>query len=311
MVKLRKIAAIVVTAAILAVVYVNLDASKFLAVFRQLNWIWFAVSILIFVPIFMLRAWRLNLLFESKLGLSNAIRCSLAGNSLSLVLPSKGGELAKMFFLRRHVTDELPVCASIVVYERVLDVAAIAVVFFAGLIFIPDQRPVFLISILCAGGLLVLVFLYFALHLAPGAKRWMERWPDWLKLPRKFIINSHETVREKVYGPHSTAIVLQSFALWMIHLGQFYCFFQAVSYAGPASTITAYVPAAIIVGLIPITIAGIGTRDTAIILLFAPWSVREPLAFVALLSHLRFILPGLCGIWFAHDYIRGEKRDSK
>jgi uncharacterized membrane protein YbhN (UPF0104 family) len=68
-------------------------------------------------------------------------------------------------------------------------------------------------------------------------------------------------------------------------------------------TIVGLVPAAIVVGLLPITVAGLGTRDVAMIVLFAPWAPAEMMAGIALLSHLRYILPGLAGLVSVRQFL--------
>ena len=69
-----------------------------------------------------------------------------------------------------------------------------------------------------------------------------------------------------------------------------------MGFNGPTTAILGLVPVAIIIGLIPITLAGIGTRDAALIVLFSPWASAEMMAGAALLSHLRYFLPGLAGL---------------
>jgi len=53
------------------------------------------------------------------------------------------------------------------------------------------------------------------------------------------------------------------------------------------------VPIAIFVGLLPITLAGIGTRDGALVALIAPHAVA---ALVGLFSTLRYVVMALLGV---------------
>ncbi len=54
-----------------------------------------------------------------------------------------------------------------------------------------------------------------------------------------------------------------------------YCFFQAFRAAVPFSLILTYLPIAIFIGLIPVTLAGMGTRDAALIGFFSAYARPE------------------------------------
>jgi len=60
---------------------------------------------------------------------------------------------------------------------------------------------------------------------------------------------------------------------------------------------------AILAGLVPLTMAGVGTRDAATIYLFAPFLSAAAGAVLGLMLTLRYILPGLAGLPFLADYI--------
>lgn len=303
---LRRIIALLVTAAILGALYSRLDLPRITAAITEIDWVWFAAGMAAFIPIFAIRAWRLNGLLKEEIGLRNALRTILAGSSLNLLLPSKGGEIAKTFFIRKHVTASLSTCTAVVIFERILDVAALLLIFALGLLLVDDQRPFNAVALLGAAGLATVIGGYFVLHLWPPARRWSSSWSGKLAPIGKHVSNSHSVVSALVRDRRMIGVSASSLGLWIVHLAQFYCFFAAVSYAGPAATVIAYVPAAIIIGLIPVTIAGIGTRDVALIVLFAPWAPQESVAIVGLLSHLRYFVPGFFGIWFAQSYLRGD-----
>ncbi len=303
---IRRIGAPILTVIILVALYSQLELSRIGEELLSLDWVWIAASIILFLPIFWIRAWRFNMLMDHQLGLSNALKVIFASSSLNLILPSKGGEIAKIFFIREHVVKDISSTTALVVYERVLDVAGLVFFFAIGLIWIDDQRPLYVATSLGAIGLGAIVLAYFAVHLMPRVRQWITRWPDRVARFRDGIGQSRDAVSGAVRGQFSVQIFFSTILLWAVHLAQFFCFFAAVKFIGPVSAIVAYVPAAIVVGLLPLTVAGIGTRDAALILLFAPWSAEEPLALIGMLAVLRIVLPGMCGIWFTHDYVRGK-----
>ena len=53
---------------------------------------------------------------------------------------------------------------------------------------------------------------------------------------------------------------------------------------------------AIFAGLLPVTLWGIGTRDVALVWMFADVAPAPAMAVVGMLTALRYIVPGLAGI---------------
>jgi len=76
--------------------------------------------------------------------------------------------------------------------------------------------------------------------------------------------------------PHNKFKLLTTFSLsicnWMTNISMTYFFYLALGAHVPLIVIVTYLPIAIFVGLIPLTIAGMGTRDAAIIKLFQPYA---------------------------------------
>ena len=64
------------------------------------------------------------------------------------------------------------------------------------------------------------------------------------------------------------------------------------------------VPVAIIIGMIPITFNGIGTRDSALIFLFMNYVPVPLIAGVGILATLRNIIPALFGLPFLNKMLR-------
>jgi uncharacterized membrane protein YbhN (UPF0104 family) len=106
-------------------------------------------------------------------------------------------------------------------------------------------------------------------------------------------------------------IVSLSLAIWFLHLAQIYMFFEALRASVPLPAFTAFLPLAIFVGLLPFSIAGIGTRDAALILLFSPYHPGGVLAGVGFCLSLRYVLPALAGLPFLHRYLTLPKTEAR
>jgi hypothetical protein len=67
------------------------------------------------------------------------------------------------------------------------------------------------------------------------------------------------------------------------------------------SYIYSLVPIAIFAGLLPVTVAGIGTRDAALLALFSGMEQSSLIMAVGALSSLRYFVPSLLGIPFYYS----------
>ncbi len=304
MTSVKRLVAPAVSVLILAAIFTQIEPGRLGSYFAGMDWRWFGASMLAFVPDFLIRTFRVRYMMGEELRYSDAFGTILASSSLSVVLPSKGGELAKGFFLSRHVSADLKTCFAAVIFERVMDVAALVLIMFAGLALIGDDR--YVLAGVWLGGLVILgcAAVYLAVHLKGAAAEWVRRGVGWIPKVADFLDASRSYVLDLAGSGKILPLAGCSLALWLVHVLQFSCFFEALGYPGPGVTILAYVPAAIFIGLLPVTIAGVGTRELALIFLFAPWAPAELAVGVGLLSHLRYLLPGIAGIGVTHRYLK-------
>ena len=68
-----------------------------------------------------------------------------------------------------------------------------------------------------------------------------------------------------------------------------------------------YVPIALIVASIPVTIGGMGTRDLTLIGLLSPLAPREIIVLGGLLISLRYFIPASIGLLFIQDALEYVK----
>ncbi len=300
---LKRILALLVSAAILIAIFSRIDPQSFLERFTDINWSWFVLSMLVFVPIYIMRCAVLRILLDGEIGFGNALRSILAGDALNMILPSKGGDLAKGGLIYRHVDADLKTCFSVVLLERVLDVTALALILLAGAAILGDASKPQSAAVLIGLAFLLGSATYFTFHLwnirSDRIKSLVSRLPkvtDFIDTSRTFV---RKLVGSKKFPPLFSLVI----AMWLVNVFQFYCFFQVLDYQGPWTAVLAYVPAVIFIGLLPITVAGLGTRDLALIFFFLPWAPPELTAGVGLLSHLRYLLPSLVGGGITYLYI--------
>ena len=217
-------------------------------------------AMLLFVPQTVVSAWRWKALVAPvcRISLLLAIRQTLAASALNLAVPSKLGDLSKAGMLPTRQSGERLGLAARVTAEKLADVIALTLLMAAGWL----TTETGYLAVLLAGVWLA--------HL--GINKVRKNWRSWWSL------------------------VPGSLTLWCLHLAQFHLFLWAAGVeATPADTLTR-VPLAVFAGLLPVAMMGIGTRDAALIWLFADLAPASIMAAVGLLTALRYLVPGAIGI---------------
>ena len=105
-------------------------------------------------------------------------------------------------------------------------------------------------------------------------------------------------------------VAFTSIVIWLLHLLQIWMFILALRAWAPFLANLALSPLAILAGLLPLTFAGVGTRDAALVFFYAPYFDAPTAAALGLLCTARYVLPALGGLPFAGPYlnsVRAEK----
>jgi hypothetical protein len=301
--RVRQLLSLAVSLVVLAALYRALDLEGLGRVFAQASPLWLAISVGAIVPIKLLQAWRLKRLMPavSLLSYPASIRLILLADVMNLVLPSKAGDLAKSWFMKGRGELSGSLAFSLVVFEKACDVLALLAWCAVGLLSMPGKsRPLQLltwgVTAALAAGLLLLLSRRFAGHafgtvwmLAPPLRRRTERlaeaWGD--------VLTHFRTRRAR-----TAEIAVLSLLLWGIQFEQVRLFALAVGGRVPALANLGLAPLAILAGLVPLTFAGLGTRDAALVALYRPWLPAATAAAVGLLTSTRYLLPALAGLPF-------------
>jgi hypothetical protein len=124
---------------------------------------------------------------------------------------------------------------------------------------------------------------------------------------KHFLLDTQEYFNELKGDQKELAFIVGlSIFLWFVHLVQFVFFFRALHSAVSVFQIFRLVPLAILVGLVPVTIAGVGTRDSAMIYFFAPYESIPLIVGVGVFASLRYFVPGILGLPFLNRYLVKE-----
>jgi len=222
----------------------------------------------LFVPQTFLSAWRWKCLMAAvaPLSIATATKHTLAASALNLVIPSKLGDLSKAAFAPVAAGTDRRRAAMLVGYEKGTDLAAIAIAMLLGR---------------WAWGAMNLGLACVAAAIASyGALQWLRRrsrLTNWI--PSRMV-----------------AVALLTSLLWTMHLAQIHCFLLAAGVSTDWPTTAARVPAALLAGVLPAAFCGVGTRDAALVWLYADAAPAATMVVVGLLTALRYVVPGAIGI---------------
>lgn len=307
---MKRLISILVSLAVLAVIYWKIDIRSLGPVFAQCHPLWMAASLGMVVPLTLFTARRLQQLMppHAPMGFGEANRLILVASVLNLVLPSKMGDLAKAWFMREKGGLTGGLSLSLVVFEKSCDMLSLLLWCAFGLFLYPAKDALFwLMTLGVAGGLLcgslllgsrAFARLFFGLVLKFAPK----------KIGAKIggLAASWEEMHTYFWSDRRRAakVALTSIFIWFLHLLQIWLFILALRAWCPFLANLALSPLAILAGLLPLTFAGVGTRDAALVLFYAPYFAAPTAAALGLLCTARYVLPALGGLPFAGDYFR-------
>ena len=297
---------------ILILIYGKIDLDGFLDVLKNSDRLWMPLSLGMVIPLTLLTAWRLQLLMPGGTGLdfAEANRLILASSVLNMVLPSKMGDLAKAYFMRDKGQLNGSLALSLVVFEKACDLLSLLLWCVLGLILYPEKNWLYGILTLCVTiglgmGLLLLgskslaqVGFQFAITIVPKSF-------TALKLKIQNFQTGWEEMHDYFWADKIQLfrITSLSIVIWFFHLFQIWLFILALNAWTPFLTNLALSPLAILAGLLPLTFAGVGTRDAAIILFYQPYFNAPTGAALGLLCTSRYLLPALGGLPFLGQYL--------
>jgi len=304
--KLARLLAILVSGALIIGLYRRLDVGQIgEALLRADPW-WLAVSVGAIVPISVLRAIRFYLVAPvgALPSLREALRLTLVSSAANLILPAKAGDLVKSHFVATRSQTPSGVAIAIIVYERLCDLFAVIMWCLLGFVYgrpdVPGLPSAFwsllgLLGALCA-----------VLIVSERAAAMLPRVLAWIRLDRfsrvRDLAQGWAGLLQLVRG-RRRRIIPFSLLLWFAHLCQIWLFTIALGQPIPFTDCASLSAVALMAGLVPFTIAGLGARDLALVVLLAQYMTREAAAAMGLLIATRSLVPAILGIPLVWPYI--------
>ncbi len=322
---MKRLILLIITILVLGIIYSKLNLAVILESFHSLSIFFFTLALLTFLLQFFLISFRWQFIVSKfvRLSLRESFIMYLSTQTLNLFLPSKAGDFAKALFLKRNNVP-YSIGLGLVFYEKILDVASLVFIMVLGVLWSCYSKSSFLnsipqhtfysIMIFSAISFLAILFVFFFPYEAFAKSKALSVETVSNKFYHKVKSALHNLAlanAEIKRIPHFRKQVLfLSILVWISHLVQIYFLFISLHTALPGyvrvDQFLVCVPIAIFIGLLPVTIAGFGTRDLAFVLLFPNFSAPAMTA-VAMLVNLRYIIPALLGIPYSQRYFERQR----
>lgn len=272
-----------------------------------LHYPFFVAALALFIPQVWVSGWRWDRLVyprgEGRLGRS--IQLVLAASALNVVLPSKLGDVAKGLFAVRHEgPGSVEHGLALGIFEKGIDTASLAFWMVLASLVVPPQEPlgwamvaIGVAIVLAVGGLVGFGRGVEVGGLAGGVVGRV------VGLVRRIAAVGAELRADR---GRLVAVLAASLALWFLHIAQFAVVQAATGGAARPLLVASRVPMAIFVGLLPVSFAGVGTRDAAMVYLLAGPLGESTALVLGLFATLRYVVVALAGIpYISHlDFAR-------
>ena len=221
-----------------------------------------------------------------KIGLPRCQKITIATYTLNVMIPSKGGDFIKAFSLR----DILPISQGIgiVILERLIDLFILCLIVLIGSVLLNNQELMLISSSML---LLFMISIIIMIKLSN------------LHMRNNFLkkLNDIGCVAKSLFNnkKYTLFIALIGAIIWFGSAFQAYILYRALGVNIPFVYTIEVMPIVIFVGFIPITIAGMGTREAALIYFFSTYASDSTNITVGLLfCLLRYWVLALLGIPF-------------
>ncbi|MFO8133461.1 MAG: lysylphosphatidylglycerol synthase transmembrane domain-containing protein [Thermoplasmatota archaeon] len=266
-----------------------------------INPLFFMVSLSIFIPRIVISTRRWQLVARRQgidVDLATLIKINLIGLFYGTVTPLWVGDWIRMPYLREESAAPLGTCASNVVLDQMMEFVALFALALVGSVVLLPRYPLFFVAFSALLVVVVAVVLYF---------REKNRSLRLLRLVSRVLIP--ERYREPVfrefhafYGrlPRVSSLVVPfilGFVSYVLFFVQIYLVALSFDFSVPLVDFVLIYPVAVLIGLIPITVSGFGTREGVLITLLGVYGVAREVAVAISLSGyiVTLFIPAIVG----------------
>jgi len=303
---------IIVSLFIIFLLYSRVDLNQFKIALQEADYNFLILGLLITFLIGLCSSFRFSFFFE-KLGnfpspnIFTSFKSYFVVSCFNLILPSKLGDLSKGLICERLDKRKYPNSIHVfTLYEKISDLFAIISIFLFFSIFLDNSDTNNLSNLINAELIFKIKFVDFfkiilivlLILLSPGFKFILKKIP---------IFKSKSKLREFINFYKGLTIIyflnyqLFSILIWYVQIFQMVIFGLAIginlfSIYGVMTLIVST-----LVGLLPISFAGIGTRDVTLFFLLSSRFDQSNILILGFLLSTRYIVPSLIGFYYSRN----------
>lgn len=212
------------------------------------------------------------------------------------IIPGRLGDFARSYPLRHKISIRYTVGA--IVLEKIMDICVLLLFSSVGLWLLDFYF----------WSIVALIIAVSAIPLLVLANKILNNWFPTNKLAVKIQDAASILTNIKTNGTAFFWAVISSIINWTLTMAQFYWLILAVQAIIPVSTIFAFLPLGLFAGLVPFTLAGVGTRDAAIIYLFKSYILpSQALSAGILYSFQSYGIESLICLPLLYYFFRDQK----
>ena len=295
---IQRTVALVITVVFLYFIYSRIDLHLFYKNLTNINltYLFWALSLFPIIPIIKTYRWRIILGSDYNSSYFTVLKVLMAGSVFNLFAPSKLGDFSRVYFCKKELSRDTKRIFNSVIVEKLCDVLALCLICLISLYFVEVKYSIKFSILIFSLILFSVIFLITTLDFHKfkllndlfQKVKLIEIFDDARKLKKEIKHN-------KVFFSMIFGITI---LYWYIVLFQIYLFFLIFNLNASLILVVSLVPVALFIGMIPITISGIGTRDLALIFLFSGYFPSEIMAGIGILCSSRYLVSCLMGLPF-------------
>ncbi len=299
------ILSIILTIFIFAVIFFSIDISLFIENITKINLWLFILSLILLFPPFFLFAYRWHIMVKDfrEISFYDSLKLFFVSQSINIVTPSKVGDFTKAYFVRNEKFKG-KVALGACFFEKILDLFVLSIFAIFGILFAYSQiASFFILFFLIFLTLLPLFILVVNLKNDSRLMRLVRLLVPFRSINKiiEEILLYFQLIRKN--KKNLVNIFIINILLWIIFIYQAYILLLALGIEINLLAAFGLLPLGIFVGLLPLTVSGMGTRDAAFILLLSAYADPAVLALFGILFSLRYIIPGIIGLIWAKEIL--------
>lgn len=209
---------------------------------------------------------------EVDIKFSTALKANMIANVLNSFLPSKSGDLAKGWYLKKQ---NLSIGIGTVILERIIDLSNLSLIaFIAGLY--SGQK---ISSIVGFSLMILLVSMVGILGWFPFEKIMLSK----VSKLTEIFLSFRQVIQNWIQHPYNMVMTtVFSLLVWLLNSLAVANLIGSINPQVPLARALAIYPLAILSGLVPLTISGLGTRDATFVFLLEPYMSSEAATMISL-----------------------------